>query len=475
MDAKIQSIAEKKIKAKQKRKIWQKCVAIVSCAIVFCTSYMLILPAITMEHDTPFCALEAHMHDESCFEESKALVCGLEEAEDIIHTHNDSCYATESVLKCAITEHTHSLVCFSNPEADIESAAVWERSISDAQLTGVWGYDIVAVAKTQLGYAESTSNYIVDENEQIHGYTRYGAWYGDPYRDWCAVFVSFCVNYAGVPRTEVPISSNCADWMSSLVGLGLWKNRADTAEPGDIVFLDMSQDGTADQVGVVEYIDADASMVHTIEGNQGDAVARTQYPASSQYVLGYGDVSKAYANYLARNIADASADESEALTLTEGDEDKLVEDELLSSLYIGGTSMLSDEDPFTISGEITGVGSYEGAEGSGTSICYYRFIPTFTHSYVFESTLDSGDSCAYLYDSTGAQLVYDDNSSGDSNFRIVYELISGGTYYLGIQYVDSGTTPIPFTVSCSENHTFNEGVCMWSDRKLADRYCLVES
>ena len=67
MDRKIQSIAEKKLKAKRKRKIWQKIVAVATCGIVFCTTYALILPAITMEHDDVYCGIEAHQHAESCY------------------------------------------------------------------------------------------------------------------------------------------------------------------------------------------------------------------------------------------------------------------------------------------------------------------------------------------------------------------------------------------------------------------------
>ena len=38
------------------------------------------------------------------------------------------------------------------------------------------GENIVTVAQSQLGYAESTRNYSVDENGLVSGYTRYGAW-----------------------------------------------------------------------------------------------------------------------------------------------------------------------------------------------------------------------------------------------------------------------------------------------------------
>jgi hypothetical protein len=37
----------------------------------------------------------------------------------------------------------------------------------------------------------------------MKGITRYGQWYGDAYGDWCAMFVSFCMNNAGI---LIPVS-----------------------------------------------------------------------------------------------------------------------------------------------------------------------------------------------------------------------------------------------------------------------------
>ena len=59
--------------------------------------------------------------------------------------------------------------------------------------TGDMRKDLIGVALTQVGYTESERNFTVDDEGNRHGYSRYGAWYGVPYADWSAIFVSFCL------------------------------------------------------------------------------------------------------------------------------------------------------------------------------------------------------------------------------------------------------------------------------------------
>ncbi len=64
---------------------WRRIVTILSCIVVFCTTYALIMPAVTMSRDTA-CGKEEHTHTEACYDENGALICGREE-----HTHTDAC------------------------------------------------------------------------------------------------------------------------------------------------------------------------------------------------------------------------------------------------------------------------------------------------------------------------------------------------------------------------------------------------
>lgn len=89
-----------------------------------------------------------HKHTEACYREERVPTCGQEESaapdESEGHVHTDSCY--EKKLICGKEEDEHTLACYSDPDADIESESVWTRSVSGADLTGVWADDVAAVA-----------------------------------------------------------------------------------------------------------------------------------------------------------------------------------------------------------------------------------------------------------------------------------------------------------------------------------------
>lgn len=229
-----------------------------------------------------------HNHTQDCFRQvvEKPLVCTLEESQE--HQHNEACYA-ELPLVCGLEEHTHDLNCYTDTTADVERAADWEATVPQ-ELSGNWSEDLIAVAESQLGYKESTRNYIVlNDGITTRGYTRYGAWYGDHYGDWCAMFVSFCLNYANISEQYVPYEASCPRWMEKLREKDLFRDMSEyTPVRGDIVFFDNNGNARPDHVGIVETVDADTGVITTIEGNNGLRVARHEYKQSELKVLGYG-------------------------------------------------------------------------------------------------------------------------------------------------------------------------------------------
>ncbi|MCC8132003.1 MAG: hypothetical protein LUC38_00805 [Oscillospiraceae bacterium] len=113
----------------------------------------------------------------------------MEESEG--HVHADECY--EKTLICGYVEHSHTVECLINLEADVEDADTWIAILPE--LTGTLSADVVNIAYPQLGYTESTANFTVsDDDENRYGHTRYGAWYGNAYGDWDAVFAAFCLH-----------------------------------------------------------------------------------------------------------------------------------------------------------------------------------------------------------------------------------------------------------------------------------------
>ncbi len=297
----------------KRRKRWQKVVGFLACLVVFCTSYALILPAITMEA-TAYCGKEEHVHDDSCYETSKTLICGLEEQTETVaaenlaetasgesetqetetigaaHVHTEECYQYEKVLVCTLEEHTHTQECYSDKNADVEAASDWENTLP--ALTGKRAADLILVAESQIGYRESGINYEVVGTDTLKGYTRYGAWYGQPYGDWSGMFAAFCLNYAGIPQSIFPYDADCQQWADILAQRGMYAAAGSyTPKAGDIAFLDTDGTPGIERVGIIRDVSEEGAIT-TIEGDAQDTVQYGNYTLNSENVKGYGILSE---------------------------------------------------------------------------------------------------------------------------------------------------------------------------------------
>ena len=224
----------------------------------------------------------------------------------------------------------------SDDTADVETASDWEKTIPDLSDCETWAEKLLAVAGSQLGYHESILNFRVDNDGEHKGYTRYGEWYGNPYGDWCAMFVSFCLKYAGIDEEAIPQNANCSDWVKNLKEMEIYED-ADlyVPEAGDIVFFDQSDADRPNHVGiisevtygtktVIRHITKDGSAIESgamnalkyineatsddasgdelrteevevpvaesikvIEGNSSDQVQYVDYDLSNEKILGY--------------------------------------------------------------------------------------------------------------------------------------------------------------------------------------------
>ena len=151
--------------------------------------------------------------------------CGKEE-----HTHDATC------VTCTVEEHIHTADCYSNVNADLESAEDWEKTLADIARGPTTKSNVVLVAKSQLGYTESTLNYQVGTDGIRRGITRYGQWYGNPYGDWSAMFVSFCLEYAGAP--DLPRNAGPESMRLEWEAEGLYRAAGEASpELGGVVFL----------------------------------------------------------------------------------------------------------------------------------------------------------------------------------------------------------------------------------------------
>ena len=236
------------------------------------------------EEGNLICDKEEHTHSKDCYTTEKKLICGKEESKPVkAHHHTDDCYKKE--LVCGLKEHTHTASCYSDESADIENKSDWEATIP--VLSGNWAEDIVSVAESQLGYEESTANFkLADDGETRKGYTRYGAWYGNKYGDWSAMFASFCLNYAEIPSKTVPVNSGSTAWITKLKQQKLYKAAANyNPTAGDLVFLDTDSDGKADHVGIITK--TKTASFTAVVGDSNDAVEENTYKRSSDTIIGY--------------------------------------------------------------------------------------------------------------------------------------------------------------------------------------------
>lgn len=285
------------------------------------------------------CGFEEHTHTDDCFttetETEEKLVCGYEEgqvlsdgtaaedgivaledtntatsvaeddssseavSEPVLHHHTEACY--KKVLTCTIPEHTHTLACLADYSADVETDDDWQKY--SVGLSDNWNEALLAVAKEQLGYKESEKNFQTDEALgdiiDVHHYTRYGAFYGNPYADWDVAFIAFCQHYAGIPKTEIPQRLGLEALRADMDAMGFaylteGEDAAYEAIPGDVVTY--NKNGTADDetIGIVETVDDDSLTV--ISGAVEGAVAEVTVPFTD--VTSTILVDQAYGDYV---------------------------------------------------------------------------------------------------------------------------------------------------------------------------------
>ena len=101
--------------AHRRRKKWLTAVTCLAAVVVFCTTYALILPAVTLEKGQKLeCTYSLHEHEKSCYDSEENLICGY--ADYAVHTHQqDYCYDADGKLVCELTEvkvHAHSASCY---------------------------------------------------------------------------------------------------------------------------------------------------------------------------------------------------------------------------------------------------------------------------------------------------------------------------------------------------------------------------
>ena len=169
---------------------------------------------------------------------------------------------------------------------------------------------LLEVAGEEVGYHEGD-----------HGYSKYGEWAGDPYSQWCAEFLCWCVDQVDQRHGThllgrvFPLYSGQNTGRAWFIRAGRFivrKGEVDgwgyewlkghreyirsgdyIPQPGDYVFFTWTSGVDTDHVALVEYCtrNEDGKIdIHVIEGNNPVSVSRNVYPLSNTQILGYGTI-----------------------------------------------------------------------------------------------------------------------------------------------------------------------------------------
>ncbi len=223
MNTRMIKDAERYNRHRRRKKIWKKILCVLGCVVVFCTTYALILPAITLDKG-PICGLEEHEHTDSCYrtvekvsrlactakphehtekcyDEEGNVICGY--ADYLIHTHNSSCYQDDELVcklpeitdekphehteecydadgnlicgKLEVLEHVHDDSCFETVETEVEpvlicektehlhSDACFEKDAEEAEAEEGTAVNLAEGSQTAVIYTDSSCEEISDD------------------------------------------------------------------------------------------------------------------------------------------------------------------------------------------------------------------------------------------------------------------------------------------------------------------------
>lgn len=182
-------------------------------------------------------------------------------------------------------------ICLSFFSLGITQASAYSTDYPNTHKnTGNQVKDLIGVAKTQVGYTDSYG-------------TKYGAWLGNSNMAWCAAFLSWCANKAGIPESVIPPSVN----VDGFVNIGAYHFATGISgyipSPGDFMLFKPLANSSNDSyytpsiinnkytayshVGLVIETDAANNTVTIIDGNWGHAVKLRTISLSTYYIAAY--------------------------------------------------------------------------------------------------------------------------------------------------------------------------------------------
>ena len=124
MNRKLMELAEKYVAQRKRRIRLLKTVTALALVVAICTSYVLMMPGLTMAAET-YCGLEEHTHTADCYVDELNCLISEREAETVFtdimrcsfepHRHSSDCYNAQGELSCGYWDgyiHEHDEKCY---------------------------------------------------------------------------------------------------------------------------------------------------------------------------------------------------------------------------------------------------------------------------------------------------------------------------------------------------------------------------
>ena len=124
MNRKLMELAERYVAQRKRRMRLFKTVTALALVVAICTSYVLMMPGLTMAAET-YCGLEEHTHTADCYVDELNCLISEREAETVFtdimrcsfepHHHSSDCYNAQGELSCGYWDgyiHEHDEKCY---------------------------------------------------------------------------------------------------------------------------------------------------------------------------------------------------------------------------------------------------------------------------------------------------------------------------------------------------------------------------
>ena len=181
-------------------------------------------------------------------------------------------------------------------ENDIYKSSSYYTTLLQTELTGNYRDDVIAIARSQIGYHEgdSEADYGGGNTDGEGDVSEYGRFLGSSGNAWCSEFASWCIRMAGVPTSLVNSSKGAnantftADttaayhpWSETVWGGGSY-----TPGKGDVILwvwkgssVTYAPDQSLSHTTLLESVEDNGSTLtlNVVHGNSGNAVGTGRY------------------------------------------------------------------------------------------------------------------------------------------------------------------------------------------------------